>query len=143
MRLGFELAVLAVGLGAGLLWLEPARAIDGPLPDELHGRYAPAGNCGREPRVVADASGILIEADGRISRVEPLDVCFSCAGGARYEGIEIWVGQKLGNEIVAVFRFNADEQPGALIAMDQGYGRVGAEIAAVIAASPLERCAPP
>ncbi|MFN4087743.1 MAG: hypothetical protein ACK4QW_01705 [Alphaproteobacteria bacterium] len=123
-------AALATGTG-------PHGAI--PPPD-LQGRYAPRGDCAREPRVMVDGTGMFLEIGGRRGRVAPLDLCFSCAGGARYSGIEVWVSPKVGDQIPVIFRFNADERRGVLIVEDNAGMDLGPNLRAVIAASPLLRC---
>lgn len=112
-------------------------------PPELQGTYAPFGNCTLQPKLTLDAAAITILAAGRTTRLAPLDACFSCAGGARYEGIEIWVSQTdaAGNPKEPIFRFNADEKKGEVVVDRGGMQAYPAAHRAVAMASPLRRCA--
>jgi len=51
-----------------------------------------------------------------------LDLCHSCEGGARYDGIVLWVAPGMDSEkdSKTLIRFNADERPGiAVVEMEQ------------------------
>lgn len=132
-----------------LAWISPCRAIEidarNPPPAELHGTYGPRGDCRRSPRVSVDATGLYVVIGDRRGRVEGVDLCLSCAGGARYEGIERWLSPKTadGQGYAVNFRFNADEKPGQLIVVDTGDTALGPNLASLVAASPFQRCGPP
>lgn len=92
-----------------------------PVPTEIYGSYAPGGECSRQPRVVASVAGLFLEtAAGRTGPL-PVDVCYCCAGGARYEGIQVWVlirygkGKWGGNTFSVTMMFNDGERRGALL----------------------------
>lgn len=134
-------------LAAVLTLAPPVFAIEinakNPPPAELHGTYGPKGDCNRSPRVSVDATGLYIVIGDSRGKVAPLDICFSCAGGARYDGIERWLSPKLGAGYAAHFRFNADEQRGLLVVEDTGETALGPNLQAIVAASPYRRCGPP
>jgi hypothetical protein len=114
-------------------------AADPPRPD-LWGVYAPGGDCGREPRVEIDAEGARVVAGGRRTKITPLDFCFACAGGAAYEGPEVWMSNLANGEPQVVFRLNADDVIGAMDIYNNSGGSVDPALAQVIAATPLARC---
>lgn len=109
-----SLAVLA------LLVATPALSQSIPVPKELYGNYAPGGDCARQPRVAVNAAGVFLETAAGKTGPLPVDVCFSCAGGARYEGIQIWVMVKYGmdkwggDNFPVTMMFNDRERRGAL-----------------------------
>jgi len=120
--------------GAALAQTEPA--------PELLGSYAPGGDCAREPKVTLGAKAITIQTGGKSTRLAPIDACYSCEGGARYEGIVVWVSQ-LGadrNPIEPFFYFNAGEKKGALAMEKRGAQNYPPAHRAVAMASPLQRC---
>lgn len=132
----FAVAALAAGV-LGIPQIVSAQGI--APPPELRGGYAPGGNCALEPRVVL-TDVLTIHAAGKATRLAPLDACFSCAGGARYEGIEVWVARlgANGDPEEPMFRFNADEKRGALVV--ERSPNAPPAVRAVAAASPLKRC---
>lgn len=118
-----------------------------PIPAEIYGAYAPAGNCQQAPRVVVSAAGAFIESQAGKSGPLPVDVCYSCAGGARYEGIERWLLVKMGknqwgDNFPVTLRFNAGEQAGRLeVDYDKTTGTpLGVPLFDIVKASPLSRC---
>lgn len=132
---------VAVGFGLLALILPVVGGAQGVAPPpELRGSYGPGGDCTRQPRVVL-TDVLTIHAGPTPTRLAPLDACFSCAGGARYEGIEVWVARlgSNGEPEQPMFRFNADETRGALV-VDRDPSASPA-VKAVAAASPLKRCA--
>jgi hypothetical protein len=138
-----RLAVLVAALTLAL----PASAIEinakNPPPADLHGTYGPKGGCNRSPRVSVDTTGLYIVIGDSRGKVAPLDLCLTCAGGARYEGIERWLSPKVGGGYAAFFRFNADEQRGLLVVEDTGEMAHGPNLKAVVVASPYRKCGPP
>jgi len=134
-------------LAAALTLVAPAWGIEinakNPPPVELHGTYGPKGDCNRSPRVSVDATGLYIVIGNSRGKVAPLDICFSCAGGARYEGIERWLSPKVGSGYAAHFRFNAEEKRGLLVVEDAGEAALGPNLQAIVAASPYRKCGPP
>jgi len=129
---------------SGLAFLTLAGSAGAQLapPPDLLGSYAPGGDCTKEPKVTLEEKAITILAAGKATRLSPIDACFSCEGGARYEGIVVWVSQ-LGpdrNPIEPFFYFNAGEKKGALAMDKQGAQKFPPAQRAVALASPLMRC---
>lgn len=136
-------------LPIALALLRTATAADigpqNPAPPELYGTYGPGGQCSASPRVSLDASGLYVVVGSKRGKLDKVDACFSCAGGAQYQGIEVWLAPATpdGNGRMVIFRFNADEVPGKLDVYDNGEVELGPNLKSVIAASPLQRCGPP
>ncbi|MGE0418414.1 MAG: hypothetical protein AB7O80_16555 [Acetobacteraceae bacterium] len=135
---------LAAGLvllpiAAGAVELTPSN----PAPKDLYGTYGPRGDCRASPRVSLDSTGLYIVIGSRRGRVPRVDTCFSCPGGARYDGIEVWLSPMAGKVYAAHFRFNADERRGALVVEPTHDVVLGTNLRSVVAASPYRRCGPP
>jgi len=111
----------------------------------LHGRYAPDGDCQRQPRITIDASGMAFEVEGRGERVARLEYAASY-GGNFYEGGSQWFFP-FGREgaYPVLMTFNADEKPGVLTVTphDEGYAggpSLSSRNRALVAGSPYLRC---
>lgn len=113
--------------------------------EELFGRYAPAGDCSREPRIVVDAIGLGFEVAGRTEKVTNPE--FAAAyGPADYSGISKWFfpfRSPGGYPILMVF--NYDERPGVLAIEPQDEGFPGGPglsplNQALVGGSPYLRC---
>ncbi|MBF7012914.1 hypothetical protein QUC32_25150 [Novosphingobium resinovorum] len=104
-----------------LLVATPALSQSIPVPKNLYGNYAPGGDCARQPRVVVNTAGVFLETASGKAGPLPVDVCYSCAGGARYEGIQVWVMVKYGKDkwggdtFPVTMMFNDGERRGALL----------------------------
>lgn len=98
----------------------PAWADDLSIPDEIYGSYAPGGDCSRQPRVTVGKEGLFLDTAAGKSGPLPVSVCYSCAGGARYEGIQRWIYVKYGKDkwggdnMPVTFMFNHGEKKGAM-----------------------------
>lgn len=111
----------------------------------LHGRYAPGGDCQRQPRIVVDAAGIAFEVAGKTDRVTHLEFAASY-GGNFYEGSSQWFFPfgRDGNYPV-LMTFNADEKAGVLTIEGHDEGWKGgpaltARNQALVSGSPYLRC---
>ncbi|WP_146140439.1 hypothetical protein [Zobellella endophytica] len=132
---------------AAVLWL-PLPVLSFPLtpdalPTNLYGSYGPGGDCLARPLVSLDDGGLYLVSGDQRSRFEAVEVCLSCAGGVRYEGIEVWLSPQVADHHALHFRFNAGEQPGRLEVEDPGNVEPGPSLSTVAAASPYHRCGPP
>jgi len=113
---------LAPALAAG--WLAPlALAGDLQLPPDVHGTYAPGGDCARQPRIAVDKDGVHLDTAAGQRRSLPLLVSYTFVGGARYSGIQTWAMVKHGgkdrwgdDKTPVLLTFNANERRGALSA---------------------------
>jgi len=111
------------------------------VPKDLAGRYAPRGDCTREPRLIVDSQGITVQSGGKQSKLAPVDVCLTCAGGTRYEGIEVWIGPNTkGGDQPFVFRFNANEKRGTVLIEQLDRRALPPIVGTMVAGSPYMRC---
>jgi hypothetical protein len=116
---------------------------------DLHGRYAPAGDCKRQPQIVVDAGGMTFEVAGAKARVTNPEFAASFFGGAsdNYEGISRvffpFRNSQDGYPIIMIF--NADEKKGILTIAGHDEGWKGGPAltprnSALVAGSPYSRC---
>jgi len=135
-RAGISLS-LVVSILAGLC----AEAGADEVPKDLAGQYAPGGDCKREPRLIVDGQGILVQSGGKQSKLAPVDVCRTCVGGMRYEGIEVWIGPNAkGGDQPFIFRFNANEKRGTVLIEQQDKRQLPPIVGKMVAGSPYMRC---
>ncbi|MCL6710823.1 hypothetical protein M8R20_27885 [Pseudomonas sp. R2.Fl] len=129
-------------------WIPAAHAVEitgmKDFPN-LQGRYAPGGDCQRQPRIAIDAGGMAFEVEGRSERVARLEYAASY-GGNFYEGSSQWFFP-FGREgaYPVLMTFNADEKPGVLTVTphDEGYAGgppLSSRNRALVAGSPYLRC---
>ncbi|KAF1722714.1 hypothetical protein CSC75_02500 [Pseudoxanthomonas wuyuanensis] len=111
----------------------------------LHGRYAPGGDCKRQPQVLVDASGMTFEVSGGKEKVSRMEFAASY-GGNFYEGISQWFFPFGGNgNYPLLMTFNANEKEGAMTIEGQDEGWKGgppftARNRALVDGSPYARC---
>lgn len=138
----------AVAMALPLLAVAPALAQAPTIPAEIYGSYAPGGDCARQPRVIVGKAGVFLDTAAGKAGPLPIDVCYSCAGGARYEGIQRWVGVKYGKDkwggdnMPVTLMFNDGERPGALLVEHDNTLRtpLGAPMMQVVQARSLKQC---
>jgi hypothetical protein len=113
--------------------------------DELYGRYAPAGDCKRQPQVVVDATGFSFEVAGKRELVTNPE--FAASYGPRdYDGIAKWFFPfRKGDGYPILMSFNGGEVKGTLAIDPQDEGWPGgpplsAFNAALVKGSPYARC---
>lgn len=112
--------------------------------DSIYGRYAPAGDCKRQPQVVVELSGLTFHNGDAKHKVSRIEYAASYLGNS-YEGIGIWLMPLYGTERPIVMNFNADEKPGTLTidGFDRGWKDgppLSARHQALVDASPYRRC---
>ena len=135
-----------------LAWTGPASAVEvhGLKGfEDLYGRYAPAGDCRRQPQLVVDAGGMTFEVAGASTRVTNPEFAASFFGGAsNYEGItRVFFPFRNSSQdgYPIVMMFNADEKKGVLAidGHDEGW-KGGPPLAprnkALVSGSPYARC---
>jgi len=140
----FSSAVLAVAML--LPGLSGAIEIEGLKDFEaLHGRYAPAGDCSRQPQILVDAAGFTFEVNGEKERATRVEFAASY-GGDDYQGITQWFFPfKNANGWPILMAFNANEKPGTLTidGNDEGWKGgppLSARNQALVKGSPYARC---
>ncbi len=113
--------------------------------EEIFGRYAPAGDCRREPRILVDVTGFSFEGAGTTAKVTNPEYAVSY-GGDGYQGASRWLFPfRKGDGYPILMTFNDGEKPGVLTitAQDEGYPGgppLTAPNAALVKASPYARC---
>ncbi|MGG2007479.1 hypothetical protein [Novosphingobium resinovorum] len=85
-------------LVALLLATPGAEPVDAGSQGPLWQVRAGAATVPGQPRVIASPAGVFLETAAGKAGPLPVDVCYSCAGGARYEGIQVWVMVKYGKD---------------------------------------------
>lgn len=128
-------------IGLLLLVCAAVRAENLPIPTDLYGAYAAHGNCQQTPRFIMNPQGAFIENDGIRTGPLTVDVCLTCAGGARYSGIERWLFIQSGKISPLLLRFNADEKNGHVeVSRNEANAPLSNPLMAILQASSLERC---
>lgn len=113
--------------------------------EDLFGRYAPAGDCKRQPQVVVDVTGFTFEIGGKPEKVTNPE--FAASYGAQdYAGITKWFfPYRKGDGYPILMTFNGDEKKGTLAIDPQDEGYQGGPAlsprnAALVKGSPYARC---
>jgi hypothetical protein len=141
------LAAVLVAAAAGLA-ATPATAVeisDMKGFEALFGRYAPGGDCAREPRVVVDAAGIALELKGVTDKSTKMEFAASY-GGPEYQGNTKWFFPfSSANGWPVIMAFDADEKAGLLTVEphDEGWAggpKLNARHQALVAGSPYRKC---
>jgi hypothetical protein len=133
-------AALLVARIAGAVELQDLKGFEG-----IFGRYAPAGDCKRQPQIVVDATGLTFEVGGKNETVTNPEYAASY-GGHDYDGKTIWMFPfRLADGYSILLAFNSDEMTGVLSIMghDEGYSggpRLSARNEALVKGSPYARC---
>lgn len=93
--------------------------------EQLFGRYAPAGDCKRQPHIVVDKTGFTFEVAGQTEKATQPEYAASY-GGNFYEGISLWFFPYYdpNKDRPLLLTFNANEQKGVL-AVDTEYNYPG------------------
>ena len=116
--------------------------------EELYGRYAPGGDCSKQPRIEVGKTGVFIDTAAGRQGPLPVSVCYSCAGGAQYEGIQQWVYVKYGKDkwggdnMPVIMMFNAEEKRG-LVSIEHDdtlKTPIGAPMTQVVRAKLFRQC---
>ena len=111
----------------------------------LFGRYAPAGDCKREPRIVVDATGLTFEWGGR--KVKPASFEYAASYGPHdYAGISVWFFPFILKDGYSVLMtFNSGEVKGVLTIEPHDEGYAGGPPlsplnAALVKGTPYRKC---
>lgn len=103
-------------LGLSLFW-GTAQAIevkDLEGFEALYGRYAPGGDCSRQPQIVVDRAGFTFDVGGNADRVTHPEYAASY-GGNFYQGITQWfLPFRSAQGFPILMSFNHQERPGVL-----------------------------
>jgi hypothetical protein len=116
---------------------------------DLHGRYAPAGDCRRQPQIVVDPGGMTFEMAASRTRITNLEFAASFFGGAsdNYEGISkvFFPFRNHQDGYPIIMMFNADEKHGLLTIAGHDEGWKGGPALTprnkiLVSGSPYARC---
>ncbi len=113
--------------------------------EDTFGRYAPGGDCRRQPQVLVDSTGITFELAGKKEKVTNPEYALSFAG-PDYAGISKWLFPfRSGDGYPIIMMFNADEKRGSLVIAGhdegwQGGPQLAPRNAALVQGSPYARC---
>jgi hypothetical protein len=113
--------------------------------DALFGRYAPAGDCSREPRITVDATGFTFTNGGRTVHPARFEHAVSY-GPYDYAGISSWFFPFMKNDNdfgPVLMTFNANEKRGLLMIENERAGAGNPLYAALAKGSPYRKCAAP
>jgi hypothetical protein len=113
--------------------------------ESIFGRYAPAGDCKRQPRILVDRKGFTFETGGQSETANSPEYAASY-GGNFYEGISLWFFPYFdpNKDRPLLLTFNAGEQKGVLT-VDTEYNYPGgpkldAKYQALVDGSPYKIC---
>ena len=118
--------------------------LKGSQLDGIYGTYAPSGDCGREPKIVVDDSGISFTHAGKSMHSGTLEYALTYMG-PDYQGSSRVIfpfpvsDDDFGRVLMT---FDADEKPGALkVEPDLGPGQKLTPLqAALVKHSPYAKC---
>ena len=145
IRIGF-LTVLASSwalMGVGTLKAVEVTNLAGL--EDIFGRYAPGGDCKRQPQILVELSGLTFTVAGAPIKVTNPEYA-AAYGPADYAGISKWIFPfRIPNGYPILMTFNANEKQGSLLieAQDEGW-QGGPPLSptnkALVGGSPYARC---
>lgn len=145
LRIGFVSAVMSV-----VAIIVPCTTIAVEVSnleglEDIFGRYAPVGDCTRQPQIIVDLSGLTFEVSGIAENVTNPEYAVSYAAHD-YAGISKWIFPfRLPDGYSVLMTFNAGEQNGALLIEPHDEGWAGGpplspKNRALVDGSPYARC---
>lgn len=117
--------------------------------EDLYGRYAPLGDCKRQPRILVDAGGMTFEVAAKTARVTNPEFAASYFSGAssNYEGISrvFFPFRSKPDYYPIMMTFNADEKKSVLTIIGHEEGWSGGPALAprnqeLVSGSPYAQC---
>lgn len=113
--------------------------------EAIFGRYAPGGDCSKQPHIVVDKTGFTFEVTGKSEKATHPEYAASY-GGNFYEGISLWFFPYFDpdKDRPLLLTFNADEQKGVLaVATEYNYPggpKLDAKYQLLVNGSPYKVC---
>jgi hypothetical protein len=135
-----SLAALGGSLAANAVELQDLKGLEA-----IYGRYAPGGDCKKQPQVLVDATGITFFAAGAQEKVTNPEQALEY-NGPDYQGPDVWIFPfriKDGYSVLMTFNYNS--KIGVLTIDPHGEGypggpKLSARNQALVSGSPYKRC---
>jgi hypothetical protein len=141
-------ALAAAGFAAALAATGAARAVTVENLEGLEeqfGRWAPGGDCSRQPRITVERAGMAFEVAGKSEQVTRMEWAVSYGGNA-YQGISQWLFPfGSAGSYPILMTFNEGEKRGVLAITPHDQGTpggppLGARERALVDGSPYAKC---
>jgi len=141
-------AVVMLSSLAALGWSLVAHAVertDLKGLEGIFGRYAPAGDCKRQPQILVDVSGITFFVAGQQEKVTNPEQAQEY-NGPDYQGPDIWIfPYRLNDGYSILMTFNYNSKKGVLVITphDEGYPggpKLSPRNQALVSGSPYAKC---
>jgi len=135
-----SIAVLGASFPAHAVELDGLKGLEG-----IFGRYAPGGDCKRQPQVVADVTGLTFEVGSKPEKVTNPEQMLNYLG-PDYQGPDLWLFPfRLNDGYAILMTFNENAQPGTMtiVPYDEGYPggpKLSPRNQALVSGSPYKRC---
>lgn len=87
----------------------------GEVPKEFLGEWVPKRmSCESPLRMIVKPDHVILQSDMKRKYYGNLDICYSCAGGSKYDGRQVWVHTEFFSETATgfVIMFNDNERKG-------------------------------
>lgn len=132
----------------GLLCTTPASAAElAGLKgyERLFGRYAPGGDCTKQPRITVDARGLTFDVNGKPELAANPEHALGFAG-PEYDGKSVFMFPfRIPDGYPILMTFDADEVSGRLVVAPQDEGwpggpKLSPRNEALVKGSPYQRC---
>ena len=113
--------------------------------EDLFGRYAPAGDCKRQPQILVDESGLTFTVGGQQEKVTNPEQALEY-NGPDYAGPDVWFFPfRLKDGYSILMTFNYDSRKGVLMItpQDEGYAggpKLSPRNQALVSGSPYGKC---
>lgn len=113
--------------------------------ESIFGRYAPAGDCKRQPQILVDVTGLSFEGAGKTEKVTNPEWAVSY-GGDGYDGPARWIFPfRNAPDVYPILMTFNDERPGSLTIAGHEEGYAGGpplkpRNAALVKGSPYAKC---
>lgn len=144
-RLALALAsFIALGAGTTAMAVE-LQGLKGYHMEAIYGRYAPGGDCKRQPQIVADDSGFTFEVGGKSDKVTNPENVLEF-NGPDYQGTDLWFFPfrlKDGYSILMIFNPGSKKGVLEIAPQDEGYPggpKLSPRNQALVSGSPYAKC---
>jgi len=140
--------ISALASGLALLAVASATAVEVTSLaglEDIFGRYAPGGDCKRQPQILVELGGLTFEVAGATEKVTNPEYA-AAYGPADYDGISKWIFPfRIADGYSILMTFNANEVKGVLLIEPQDEGWKGGpplspRNKALVDGSPYARC---